>query len=164
MDSQDNRYYTNLMSHGEVNFDSQLYDSEYDLNQQFSEPVVSVRDSTKVKVTKKAQRSRNFTIEKDLLLISAWLNISMDAVQENQQKKDTYWQRIHDYFHPNRTFNFDRSQNSLIHRWSGMQLEVNKFCGFYAQINGMDQSGRTEQDKVIILFQSHIYNHFNTLY
>ena len=36
--------------------------------------------------TKKSQRGNNFTIEEDNMLVSAWLNNSLDAVLSNDQK------------------------------------------------------------------------------
>ena len=35
-----------------------------------------------------------------------------------------------------------------MNRWSTIQLVVSKFQGYYNQINGRNQSGTTEQDKV----------------
>ncbi|CAL5433566.1 unnamed protein product [Camellia sinensis] len=40
--------------------------------------------------TKKSQRGGNFTTEEDNLLISSWLNTSLDAVHGNEQKHKTY--------------------------------------------------------------------------
>ena len=35
-----------------------------------------------------------------------------------------------------------------MHCWSTIQLAVSKFQGYYNQIDGKNQSGTTEQDKV----------------
>ncbi|KAL7173858.1 hypothetical protein ACSBR2_033173 [Camellia fascicularis] len=35
-----------------------------------------------------------------------------------------------------------------MHQWSTIQLGTNKFCGFFAQIKSMYQSGVNEQDKI----------------
>ena len=37
-------------------------------------------------ITKKTQWGGNFIVEEDCLIVSAWLNISLDAVQGNEQK------------------------------------------------------------------------------
>lgn len=97
---------------------------------------------------KKSQRGSNFTIEEDLLLISAWLNVSLDVVQGNEQKHKTYWRRIWEYFHKNKNFISERSPNSLMNRWSTIQLGTNKFCGYLAKVESMHQSGLNEQDKI----------------
>ncbi|CAL5414910.1 unnamed protein product [Camellia sinensis] len=98
--------------------------------------------------TKKSQRGGNFSIEEDNLLVSAWLNTSLDAIHGNEQKHKTYWNRVWEYFHKYKTFTSERNQNSLMNRWSTIQLGTNKFCGFFAQIESMHQSGVNEQDKI----------------
>lgn len=40
------------------------------------------------------QRGGNFNIEKDILLVEAWINTSIDPVHGNEQSKKTYWLRI----------------------------------------------------------------------
>ncbi|KAL5582469.1 hypothetical protein UlMin_014911 [Ulmus minor] len=138
MNSENYSYYTNLLREDvEVN------------DQNSSQSVLSSQIYAQTEFnTKKSQRSRNFSVEEDCLLISAWLNISIDAVQGNDKKSIKYWQRIHDYFHEQKQFSSERTANSLMHRWSIIQLSVNKFCGYYAQIVARQQSGITEQDKV----------------
>jgi hypothetical protein len=97
---------------------------------------------------KSRKRTRNFNEKEDILLASAWLEISMDAVQNVDQTRSTYWQRIHDYFHKNRTFESDRNISSLSHRWGIIQESVSKFCSWYSQVLRSKQSGVTEQDRV----------------
>ncbi|KAL3642385.1 hypothetical protein CASFOL_013200 [Castilleja foliolosa] len=97
---------------------------------------------------KRVPRKHNFTVEEDLLLVSAWLNVSLDAVTSNNQTHKTYWERIHDYFHEHKIFQSERNSNSLMKRWSNINLAVGKFCGCFAQIEGLNQSGKTDQDKI----------------
>jgi hypothetical protein len=91
-------------------------------------------------------------IEEDLLLVSAWLNVSLDAVKGNEQKSCQYWTRIWEYFHEHKTFQSDRKATSLQHHWGLIQSTVNKFCGFYEQVENQRKSGETEQDKVIMVY------------
>jgi hypothetical protein len=51
-------------------------------------------------LTSKTQRHGNFTVEEDKLLVSAWLNTSLDAVHENEQKHEAFYERIAAYFVP----------------------------------------------------------------
>jgi hypothetical protein len=60
------------------------------------------------------RRSKNFTLKEDEMLVSAWLNVSLDPVRGSNQSKDTYWKRIHDYFHSKKDFESDRTQSSLM--------------------------------------------------
>ena len=40
--------------------------------------------------TKRSQRGNNFTIDEDINLVSAWLNVSLDAVTLTDQKHITF--------------------------------------------------------------------------
>ena len=94
------------------------------------------------------KRSKNFTKDEDLMLVSAWLNVSLDPVHGADQPHSTYWKRIYDYFHSNKTFASDRTQNSLISRWSGILHDVNIFAGCVSKVEGRNQSGLSIDDKV----------------
>ncbi|CAL5400761.1 unnamed protein product [Camellia sinensis] len=76
--------------------------------------------------TKIPQRKGNFTVEEDMMLISSWLNISLDPIRGNEQK----------------------TQTSLMNRWSTIQLATNKFCGCFSQVERLNRSGSTENDKI----------------
>lgn len=75
----------------------------------------------------KRQRTKNFTKQEDELLISAWQNVSMDPITGIDQTTGTYWQRVHSYYMKHKDFESDRTWGSLMHRWSVIQLGVNKF-------------------------------------
>jgi hypothetical protein len=83
---------------------------------------------------KEKRRTKNFNVDEDKLLVSAWLNVSLDLIQGTDQSKSTYWSRIHQYFHINKTFDSDRSQISLMSRWYGIQHDVNIFCSCVSRI------------------------------
>ncbi|KAL7235980.1 hypothetical protein ACSBR1_019289 [Camellia fascicularis] len=90
--------------------------------------------------TTKRSRGGNFTIDEVNLILSTWFNTSLDAVYRNEQKHKTYWSRVYEYFHKHKTSNHERNVNSLMHRWSTIQLGTNKFCGCFAQIESRHQS------------------------
>ena len=110
------------------------------------EAVVEVEATPVLRGNKK--RTRNFSVQEDNLLVAAWLEISMDAVQGVDQPHAIYWERIHEYYHLHKEFDNDRNCNSLAHRWSIILEMVNKFYGWYGQVQRRSQSGTTEQDKV----------------
>lgn len=63
---------------------------------------------------KNGKRTKNFLIDEDMLLVSAWLNVSMDSVQGNNQTHTCYWNRIWNYFQENKEgLASDRTANSL---------------------------------------------------
>ncbi|CAL4915205.1 unnamed protein product [Urochloa decumbens] len=93
-------------------------------------------------------RSKNFREEEDILLVSGWLNVGMDPIQGADQTHGTLWTRIYDYFHANKTFNSTRTESSLMNRWSGIQHDVNLFCGCLSRIEAKNHSGWTVDDKI----------------
>ncbi|WOH04335.1 hypothetical protein DCAR_0623744 [Daucus carota subsp. sativus] len=135
----------------EATFIDLLNNGTYDVEEIFSQSCQqqeqSSRQQEQVK-PKKGRRSKNFTMEEDMLLISAWLNVSLDPVQGTNQTQLTYWNRIGNYFDEHKNFSSDRTPTSLCNRWCAIQTLVSKFIGYYNQINGRNQSGVTEQDKV----------------
>ena len=141
MDYQQNAYYMNLLNEGitnEINIES------LDDGSQPSEISSQIDSSTK------KPRGGNFTADEDNLLISAWLNTTLDAVRGNEQKSKAYWLRVWEYFHKYKKFESNRNQGSLMNRWSAIQHATNKFNGCFAQIVRLNQSGTTEIDKVHI--------------
>ncbi|TVU34389.1 hypothetical protein EJB05_16221, partial [Eragrostis curvula] len=93
-------------------------------------------------------RGQNSKEEEDILLVSAWLNVSMDAIQGVEQPQGKYWARIHEYFHEHKTFESNRTESSLMNRWSGLQHDVNVFCGCVTRIEGRNRSGESYDDKI----------------
>ncbi|KAL4620754.1 hypothetical protein ACB092_06G178300 [Castanea dentata] len=75
----------------------------------------SIPPIAKKSTTKRGQREINFTIDEDIKLVSAWLNISLDA-------------------------KFNHTKDSLNSRWSTIQRMTNKFCGCLAQIENRNES------------------------
>jgi hypothetical protein len=42
----------------------------------------------------KRGRSKNFSEEEDLMLVSAYLNVSKDPIMGRDKKEGTFWERI----------------------------------------------------------------------
>ena len=103
----------------------------------------------KKSTTKRGQRGNNFTVDEDIKLVSAWLNVSLDVVTSTDQKHTIFWDRIWSTFHNDKKFN--RTKDSLNSRWSTIQRETNKLYGCLAQIENQNESGKTEHDKVFRL-------------
>ena len=112
---------------------------------QFIPPIAKKKKST----TKRGQRGINFTVDEDIKLMSAWHNVSLDAVTSTEQKHATFWYRIWSTFYNDKKFNC--TKDSLNSRWSTIQRETNKFCGCLAQIENWNESGKIEHDKVFRL-------------
>ncbi|GMP25665.1 hypothetical protein CsSME_00002423 [Camellia sinensis var. sinensis] len=141
--------YTNLLQGGSNLSDEFMMESSTHFNEHAQVAAQESQFSPQIEPTaKKSQRGSNFTMEEDNLLILAWLNTSLDAMLGNELKHKTYWSRIWEYFHKYRTFNSNRNQNSLMNRWSTIQLGTYKFCRYFAQIESTHQSGVTELEKI----------------
>ena len=90
----------------------------------------------------------NFSVDEDLLLISAWLNIGMDAMHGTEQNGKKIWAKIWEYFCANNTYGTTRSSSSLLSRWGNINREISRIAGFMAKIKARNRSGATDEDKV----------------
>lgn len=94
------------------------------------------------------KRTKNFSVDEDILLVLTWLNVTLDPIQGVDQSRKTYWKRMHDYFHANKKFDSDRSQGSLLNRWCGIRHDVNVFADCLSRIEARNHSGWSVDDKV----------------
>ena len=100
--------------------------------------------------SKKGGRQNNFTNEEDKLIVSAWLNVSLDPILGSGQKRTTFWAKVEQYFSDNKTWLGDRNSNSLMNRWSTINGAVVKFIGCYENIESLNRSGTNEDMRVSI--------------
>jgi hypothetical protein len=150
--SREDVFFTNLLEESNMSIDFVMESEQLESPQCEVCTEQSPSENQLGSIAKKPARGVKFTVEEDLLLVSAWLNISMDPIVGNQQKRNTYWDNIYEYFEKERTSCISRSANSLMHRWSMIQVKTNKFCGFLAQVERRNESGLNEQDKVFFFF------------
>ena len=143
-------YFTDLITGGS---NSQDWTEFASTTEEEEFPIVD--DSTSQRPNQK--RTKNFSSEEDSLLVSAWLNVSLDAIQGTDQSRTAYWDRIYEYFHTNRLFDSDRSHKSLNKRWTVIQESVNRFCGCLSRIENRNQSGMTIEDKVRRSYKSSMF-------
>lgn len=136
-------YFSSLLSQENTGV---LEDEEAEIEVMDSPPLNEMNSQSKAK-----GRSKNFSEAEDILLISAYLNTSIDSITGRDQKDDKYWERIENYFHENKTFVTDRNWSSLKHRWGIINKEVSIFCGFHDSIERKNESGKTSNDKVKLL-------------
>ncbi|KAK4607190.1 hypothetical protein RGQ29_001133 [Quercus rubra] len=95
----------------------------------------------------KGKRGSKFSIEEDKILVTAWLNTSVDAINSNEQTQNTFHKKIWEYFTQYNTSGTTRTIVSLISRWGAISEKTNKFAGCMVQVNALHQSGITEEDK-----------------
>ncbi|KAL6530681.1 hypothetical protein OROGR_014541 [Orobanche gracilis] len=98
-----------------LNEDSNLEFEEMMFSQPQPQPPPQTQPEKEGSKLRKGRRSKKFLIEEDMLLISGWLNVSMDPVQGNNQTHTCYWNRIWNYYEENKEgLESDRSANSLV--------------------------------------------------
>ncbi|KAH7858476.1 hypothetical protein Vadar_024251 [Vaccinium darrowii] len=156
MDERQNAYFTNLLRDDPILQEQFLMEPQDEIGFAYENEhaqVFTQASQTSARMgstTKKGQRGPSFTIAEDKLIVSAYLNVSLDAVQGTDQKQKTYWRRVWEFFQENKPKSFvsERNENSLMNRWSVVQLGVNKFCGCVAQVEAKNQSGMNEEDKL----------------
>ena len=103
--------------------------------------------------TNKGKRGVNFSVDEDKLLVLAWLNTSLDPTHGNELKQETFRQKIWQYFCNHSAAGTTRTPISLSSRWGIINKKTSRFCGFFASLEGLHQSGIIEQDKVKIILQ-----------
>lgn len=93
------------------------------------------------------KRTKNFSDREDEMLALAWLRVSADPAAG----RTPFWSRLHDHFHAHRDFASERSENSLLHRWSTVQDNVRRFDRCVADVAGAAaaEGGLTPQDTVV---------------
>ena len=118
-------------------------------------PTQEVSASAKAKSTK----GKNWSSQEDELLVAAWLHTSLDAVIGTDQSSNSYWGRIYDYYSTRKKVSWPvRVQNAITCRWSTINKQVSKFCGYYQQILNRNQSGVTIAQQVRIHLFSLVLN------
>ncbi|KAG6644321.1 hypothetical protein CIPAW_08G047300 [Carya illinoinensis] len=129
MDSQDpgHMYFTNLLSQDprlDPTYGGQSVSSPLTLDDSLPLPPNESFD------VRNSVRGANFTIEEDMLLVSAWLNCSLDAFQGTDQKHSHLWEKNFEYFQQFKETTNERTIKFLIHR------------------------GMTNQDKAKVMYQA----------
>ncbi|XP_056855700.1 glutathione S-transferase T3-like [Raphanus sativus] len=97
----------------------------------------------------------------DIVLISAWLNTSKDAVVGNEQKAGTFWDRVTAYYtaSPHSAGSLARKTGDCKQRWHKINDFVSKFCGSYAAATREKSSGQNEVDVLKKAHQIFLINH-----
>ena len=124
--------------------DTDLYDDTIQSNPTILAPV----QNEVVSRLRKLKRTKNFSVEEDKLIVSAWLNTSKYAITGNEQQYGALWQRILQYFELHGGNHGERSQSFIKSHWSDINAKCSKFVGFHSQIESLRQSGHTEQNNV----------------
>ncbi|CAN6234559.1 unnamed protein product [Urochloa humidicola] len=86
-------------------------------------------------------RGGNYNHNEDIQLCWPWMAITFDPRIGNDQPKGTYWNRIAQHYHENKTFVSDRNATSLEKRWNGIPRECVRFQECIEKIERLRPSG-----------------------
>ena len=78
-------YYTCIIQ-GDINIDSPLLGISLNNQMSFSGSLPKVERAS----SNKAKQGSNLSVEEDQLPVSAWLNISVNAIHSNEQKQNIF--------------------------------------------------------------------------
>ncbi|KAM6576812.1 hypothetical protein CsatB_028649 [Cannabis sativa] len=86
--------------------------------------------------------------EANILLISAWLNTSKDAVVGTDQTSANFWGRIVNYFNTHYKDDQQRTGKQCKDHWNKINQKVTRFNGCYKQVQQAHHSGWSD-DRII---------------
>ncbi|XP_075672454.1 uncharacterized protein LOC142641999 [Castanea sativa] len=136
-------YYTGIMN-GDIEIDSQLLGTSQNTPVSVSDSPPEVENASSTK----GKRGANFSVEEDQLLVSAWLNTSVDPVNSNEQTQATFRQNVWEYFTQYNKSGTTRTITSLLSRWGLISERTNKFARCMSKVNARHKSGITEQNQI----------------
>ncbi|XP_019085570.1 PREDICTED: glutathione S-transferase T3-like [Camelina sativa] len=98
---------------------------------------------------------KQWSAEEDVNLISAWLNTSKDLVVSNEQRLQSFWKRVAEYFKANdgSSGSDARGPSQCKARWNKINHQVNKFVGCYSQASSRRKSGESEDDVLSLAYE-----------
>ncbi|XP_065629209.1 glutathione S-transferase T3 [Quercus suber] len=140
-------YFTGIMN-GDIEIDSQFLGTTQNTPLSVSDSPPPPQPQVENASSAKGKRGSNFSVEEDKLLVAAWLNTSVNAINSNEQTQNTFRKKVWEYFQKYNTSGTTRTVVSLLSRWGAISEKVNKFAGCMAQVNALYQSGTTEEDKI----------------
>ncbi|CAN6287233.1 unnamed protein product [Urochloa humidicola] len=117
-------------------------------NNQSNQDSTSLKSNRTAKKRNVARRGSSFTKEEDLVVCSAFLNVSKDPITGVNQTSGGYYKRMHAYFNEHKPEGSNRSQIAVQHKWALIQRAMNKFCSHKAAVDRMNESGKNEQDRI----------------
>ena len=97
--------------------------------------------------------SSKWTVAEDDLLISGWLNTSLDSIKGKGQKEDAFWARVRKYIVHNSNTPVRRTKDTIKSRWSRINKDVCRFVGCYDQALRNPHSGENTDN---VLARAHV--------
>ncbi|KAE8812442.1 putative methionyl-tRNA synthetase [Hordeum vulgare] len=113
------------------------------------EEVAEIGEEAFTAASRPHARSTNYTEAEDILLVSAWASVGMDATTGTDQTGKRYWHRIEDNYcriKPKNCGFISRSYRSLQGRWDLMKPACARWSAAMDQVRDAPPSGTVESD------------------
>ncbi|CAI9275358.1 unnamed protein product [Lactuca saligna] len=104
------------------------------------------------------KKSKQWSIDEEVALAKAWIDVSKDPEIENRQQSDSFWRRILEYF-SKQLGGTDRTVHQMNSKWKNMHEKMKKFNDIYNNKLTQRRSGQSEAD-ILLLAQTEYRNLF----
>ncbi|KAL7608714.1 hypothetical protein Lser_V15G10950 [Lactuca serriola] len=104
------------------------------------------------------KKSKQWSIEEEVALAKAWVDVSKDPEIENRQQSDSFWRRILECF-SKQLGGTDRTVHQMNSKWKNMHEKMKKFNDIYNNKLTQRRSGQSEAD-ILLLAQTEYRNLF----
>jgi hypothetical protein len=94
-------------------------------------------------------RAGNYSGDEDMFVCTTWMNMGMDVITGTAQQRDTYWDRMKEYFGTNNTSGIEQTDRSVWSRWAAILAECQKWSAMLAQVKRINPSGTNDKYRVI---------------
>ncbi|XP_019089168.1 PREDICTED: glutathione S-transferase T3-like [Camelina sativa] len=98
------------------------------------------------------RKSPKWTTEQNLVLLSGWIKYGTDSIVGRNQKNESFWGKIVEYFNEFCSFDPPRSATTCAttcrNRYNYVNTKLGNWIGAYDNAKRMQQSGWSEQDVV----------------
>ncbi|GAB2293129.1 hypothetical protein Dimus_038247 [Dionaea muscipula] len=128
-----------------------------DVRHDESVPDSPVDHSIRGKARAGGSRKKNFSVSEDILICSAYLNTTKDAVIGIDQPSNRFWEKICKYIEDHGSATVARSAASVKARWLEINKQCGKFIGCLSRIERLNQSGQTEQGRFTEALELYAY-------
>jgi hypothetical protein len=113
---------------------------------------LSVEKAGKVTVSSQIENNARWKDNEELILAKGYVKNSMDPKTGTDQEAEHLWSNIAEFYRSQlmelHGLKSNRSVQGLKNRWSIINREVSKFAGYYQRILALDESGKTDEDKL----------------
>ncbi|RHY37350.1 hypothetical protein DYB25_011455 [Aphanomyces astaci] len=86
-----------------------------------------------------------WTSNEDNQLARSWVCTSEDPIKGADQTTDSFWANVHGHW-SSAAGGEARSTQAMKNRWSILNRSTQKFSGYFAQVKGRKESGKTDED------------------